>query len=54
MNKNRLNRLEKSAGKQLQEERVAPAVWRTEGGRIAIHAPKQLQSLHSFKRAQTL
>jgi hypothetical protein len=32
MNKNRLNRLEKSVGKQLQEEREAPAVWRPEGG----------------------
>jgi hypothetical protein len=27
MNKNRLNRLEKSIGKQLQEEGGAPAIW---------------------------
>jgi len=28
MNKNRLNRLEKSLGKLLLEEREAPAIWR--------------------------
>ena len=40
MNKNRLNKLEKSLVKQLQEEWEAPAIWIPEGGRIAIHALK--------------
>jgi hypothetical protein len=35
MNKNRINRLEKSVG-MLQEESIAPAIWRTERGKIAI------------------
>ena len=51
MNKNRLNRLEKSVGKQLQEERVAPAIWRPEGGRIAIQeSPFILERLRSLNR----
>jgi len=51
MNKNRLNRLEKSVGKQLQEERVAPAIWRPEGGRIAIQeSPFILERLLSLNR----
>ena len=51
MNKNRLNRLEKSIGKQLQEERVAPAVWRPEGGMMAIQeCPFILERLRSLNR----
>ena len=51
MNKNRLNRLEKSLGKQLQEERKAPAIWRPEGGRIAIQeSPFILGRLRSLNR----
>lgn len=51
MNKNRLNRLEKSVGKQLQEEKVAPAIWRPEGGRIAIQdSPFILGRLRSLNR----
>jgi hypothetical protein len=34
--KSRLNRLEKSVGKQLLVERLTPAIWRSEGVRIAI------------------
>ena len=36
MIKYKLNRLEKSVGKQLLEEWEAPAIWIPEGGRIAI------------------
>jgi len=51
MNKNRLNRLEKPVGKQLQEVRVAPAIWRPEGGRIAIQeSPFILERLRSLNR----
>jgi hypothetical protein len=51
LNKNRLNRLEKSVGKQLQEEREAPAVWRPEGGRMAIQeSPFILERLRSLNR----
>jgi hypothetical protein len=51
MNKNRLNKLEKSLGKQLQEEREAPAIWRPEGGRIAIQeSPFILQRLEDLGR----
>jgi hypothetical protein len=51
MNKNRLNRLEKSVGKQLQEQSVAPAIWRPEGGRIAIQeSPFILERLQSLDR----
>ena len=51
MNKNRLIRLEKSLGKQLQEERVAPTIWRPEGGRIAIQErPFILERLKSLNR----
>lgn len=51
MNKNRLNRLEKSLGKQLQEEREAPAIWRPEEGRIAIQeSPFILQRLEDLGR----
>jgi hypothetical protein len=51
MNKNRLNRLEKSVGEQLQEERGAPAIWRPEGGKIAIQeSPFILERLHSLNR----
>jgi hypothetical protein len=51
LNKNRLNRLEKSVGKQLLEERVAPAIWRPEGGRIAIQeSPFILERLQSLNR----
>jgi hypothetical protein len=51
MNKNRLNRLEKSVGKQLQEEWEAPAVWRPEGGRMAIQeSPFILERLRSLNR----
>jgi hypothetical protein len=49
MNKNRLNRLEKSIGKQLQEESVAPAVWRPEGGRMAIRESDR-RVFHYLKR----
>jgi hypothetical protein len=51
MNKNRLNKLEKSLGKQLQEEREAPAIWRPEGGKIAIQdSPFILQRLEDLER----
>ncbi len=51
MNKNRLNRLEKSIGKQLQEEGGALAIWRPEGGRIAIQeSPFILERLRSLNR----
>jgi hypothetical protein len=51
MNKNRLNRLEKSIGKQLQEERLTPAIWRPEGGSIAIQeSPFILQRLEDLGR----
>ena len=51
MNKNRLNRLEKSVGKQIQEERIAPAIWRPEEGRIAIQeSPFILERLLSLNR----
>jgi hypothetical protein len=51
MDKNRLNRLEKSVGKQLQEEASAPAVWRPEGRRIAIQeSPFILERLQSLNR----
>lgn len=51
MNRSRLNRLEKSVGKQLQEVRVAPAIWRPEGGKIAIQkSPFILERLRSLNR----
>ena len=51
MNKNRLNRLEKSVGKQLQKESVVPSIWRPEGGRIAIQeSPFILERLRSLNR----
>jgi hypothetical protein len=51
LNKNRLNRLEKSVGKQLQEEGGAPAVWRPEGGMMAIQeCPFILERLRSLNR----
>ena len=51
MNKNRLNRLEKSVGKQLQEWWGAPVVWRPEGGRMAIQeSPFILERLRSLNR----
>ncbi len=51
MNKNRLNRLEKSVGKQLQKESVVPSIWRPEGGRIAIQeSPFILERLYSLNR----
>ena len=51
MNRNRINRLEKSIGKQLLEERVAPAIWRPEGGKIAIQeSPFILERLRSLNK----
>ena len=51
MNKNRLNRLEKTVGKQLQEERFAPVIWRLEEGKIAIQeSPLILDRLKSLNR----
>jgi len=51
VNKNRLNRLEKSIGKQLQEERLTPAIWRPEGGSIAIQeCPFIIERLQSLNR----
>ena len=51
MNKNRLNRLEKSVGKQLQEDGGAPAVWRPEGRLMAIQeCPFILERLRSLNR----
>jgi hypothetical protein len=51
MNKNRLNRLEKSLGKQLQEERDGPAIWRPEGGRMVTQeSPFILERFHSLNR----
>ena len=51
MNKNRLNKLEKWVGKQILEEREAPAVWRPEGGMMAIQeCPFILERLRSLNR----
>jgi hypothetical protein len=51
MNKNRLNRLEKSVGKQFEQEGGTPAIWRPEGGKIAIQeSPFILERLRSLKR----
>lgn len=51
MNKNKLIRLEKSVEKQLQVERLAPVIWRPEGGRIAIQkSPFFLERLWSLNR----
>ncbi len=48
---NKLNSLEKSVGKQLLEEREALAIWRPEGGRIAIQeSPFILERLYSLNR----
>jgi hypothetical protein len=51
MNRNRLNRLEKSVGKQLEQEGGTPAIWRPEGGKIAIQeSPFILERLRSLNR----